>query len=42
MPLAATRAELRRRAPDQAAIEAFCVTNGFGPLLQRQVGRLTG
>jgi len=42
MPLAVTRADLRRRAPDLAAIEVFCAANGFGPLLQRQAARLAG
>jgi 5'-3' exonuclease len=40
MPLAVTRADLRRRAPDMAAIETFCSANGFGSLLQRQAARL--
>ncbi len=40
MPLAVTRADLKRRAPDLAAIEGFCSTNGFGPMLQRQAARL--
>ena len=40
MPLAVTRADLQRRAPDLAAIEVFCSANGFGPLLQRQAARL--
>ena len=40
MPLAVTRADLRRRAPDLAAIETFCSANGFGPMLQRQAARL--
>jgi 5'-3' exonuclease len=40
MPLAVTRADLRRRPPDLAAIEGFCLANGFGPLLQRQAARL--
>jgi 5'-3' exonuclease len=40
MPLAVTRADLRRRPLDLAAIETFCSTNGFGPMLQRQAARL--
>jgi 5'-3' exonuclease len=40
MPLPVTRADLRRRAPDLAAIESFCSANGFGPMLSRQAGRL--
>ncbi len=42
MPLAVTRADLRRRPPDMAAIEGFCTANGFGSLLQRQAARLAG
>jgi 5'-3' exonuclease len=42
MPLAVTRADLKRRAPDLAAIDGFCTTNGFGALLQRQAARLAG
>jgi DNA polymerase-1 len=42
MPLAVTRDDLRRRPPDLTAIEGFCRTNGFGPLLVRQVERLAG
>jgi 5'-3' exonuclease len=42
MPLAVTRADLRRRPPDLAAIEGFCTANGFGLLLQRQAARLAG
>ncbi len=42
MPLAVTRADLKRRLPDLTAIEGFCSANGFGPLLARQVGRLAG
>jgi DNA polymerase-1 len=42
MPLAVTRADLKRRAPDLAAIDGFCTANGFGALLQRQAARLAG
>lgn len=42
MPLATTRADLRRRPPDLAAIGSFCSANGFGQLLQRQAARLAG
>jgi hypothetical protein len=35
-----TREQLRRRAPDIAAIESFCAANGFGALLSRQAARL--
>jgi len=40
MPLPVTREQLRRRAPDLAAIETFCADNGFGALLSRQAARL--
>jgi 5'-3' exonuclease len=40
MPLPVGRADLRRRAPDLAAIEGFCTANGFGALLSRQAARL--
>jgi len=40
MPLDVTRADLKRRPPDLAAIESFCMANGFGALLQRQAARL--
>jgi DNA polymerase I len=40
MPLSVTRADLRRKPPDLAAIEGFCSANGFGLLLQRQAARL--
>lgn len=35
-----TRAQLRRRTPDDAAIDAFCEAQGFGALLRRQAARL--
>jgi 5'-3' exonuclease len=41
VPLAAGSAELVRRAPDAAAIAAFCAAQGFGPWLVRQAERLT-
>ncbi|MEJ0099700.1 MAG: 5'-3' exonuclease H3TH domain-containing protein [Pseudomonadota bacterium] len=41
MPLAVTRADLRRKPPDLAGIEGFCSANNFGLLLQRQAARLT-
>ena len=41
MPLEATRDTLRRRAPDMAALDAFCDRQGFGALLRRQAARLT-
>ncbi|HTQ35509.1 MAG TPA: 5'-3' exonuclease H3TH domain-containing protein [Steroidobacteraceae bacterium] len=40
MPLAATRAGLRRRSPDLTGVGDFCSANGFGMLLQRQAERL--
>jgi 5'-3' exonuclease len=40
MQLPVTREQLRRRAPDQQAIDAFCNANGFGALLGRQAARL--
>jgi len=41
VPLAARQADLQRRAPDLAQIEAFCAGQGFGALLQRQAQRLS-
>jgi len=40
VPMAARHADLRRRAPDLAQIQAFCDTQGFGALLPRQAERL--
>ncbi len=40
MPLACERAELRRRAPDMAALGAFFDHHNFGPMLRRQSERL--
>jgi 5'-3' exonuclease len=42
VPLGAERTHLVRRAPDLAKIDAFCATQGFGPLLRRQAERLLG
>lgn len=39
-PLTAGSTELARRAPDLAAIAAFCAAQGFGTLLTRQAARL--
>ncbi|MGH8144400.1 MAG: 5'-3' exonuclease [Steroidobacteraceae bacterium] len=39
-PMTAGSAELARRAPDLAAIAAFCAAQGFGALLARQAERL--
>jgi DNA polymerase-1 len=39
--LETTREHLRRRRPDQDAIDDFCSGNGFGALLSRQAARLT-
>jgi DNA polymerase-1 len=41
MELPITRDHLRRRKPDHAAIDAFCLANGFGALLARQALRIT-
>jgi DNA polymerase-1 len=40
VPIAARHADLQRRAPDLARIEAFCSGHGFGALLGRQAQRL--
>lgn len=40
VPLDITRHDLRRRAPDRAALERFFDVQGFGALLRRQVERL--
>jgi len=40
MPLDLDHAALRPRAPDMAALNAFCDRLGFGPMLRRQAGRL--
>jgi DNA polymerase-1 len=40
MPLAVSRADLRRRLPDMPGIDGFCSANGFGQLLSRQAARL--
>jgi 5'-3' exonuclease len=40
MLLTATRDQLRRRAPDAQAVDAFCEAQGFGALLRRQAARL--
>ncbi|HEY6453519.1 MAG TPA: 5'-3' exonuclease H3TH domain-containing protein [Steroidobacteraceae bacterium] len=40
VPLQAGHAELQRRAPDLAQIEAFCNGHGFGSQLHRQAQRL--
>ena len=42
MPLAFGADELRRREPDPVGLERFFDTQGFGPLLRRQVQRLVG
>ncbi len=42
MPLAVSRADLRRRVPDMPGIDGFCSANGFGQLLSRQAARLCG
>jgi 5'-3' exonuclease len=40
-PMTATqRADLARRAPDIAAISAFCASHGFGTMLPRQAERI--
>lgn len=41
MPLAIGADALRRRLPDAAGLERFFDAQGFGPLLRRQVDRLT-
>jgi 5'-3' exonuclease len=40
VPMTAAHADLQRRAPDLAQIEAFCSGHGFGGLLRRQAERL--
>jgi 5'-3' exonuclease len=40
MPLEAGREQLRRRAPDLAALGEFCDRHNFGPMLRRQGERL--
>ncbi len=40
VPMTARHADLQRRAPDLAQIEAFCSGHGFGGLLRRQAERL--
>jgi DNA polymerase I len=40
MPLAVTRDDLRRRAPDLAGIAAFSEAHGFGPMLKERARRL--
>jgi len=42
MPLTITTDAQRRRAPDASGLERFFDGQGFGPLLRRQVERLTG
>ena len=42
MPLEATLDDLRRTAPDRAALENFFDTHGFGGILRRQVERIFG
>ncbi len=42
MPLAIRADTLRRRAPDAAGLARFFDSQGFGPLLRRQVDRLAG
>ena len=41
MPIAASAADLRRRAPDLAALEHFYDAAGFGAGLRRQAQRIT-
>jgi 5'-3' exonuclease len=41
VPIGARHADLQRRAPDLAQIEAFCSGHGFGALLHRQAQRLS-
>jgi len=40
VPMDTRHADLQRRAPDLAQIEAFCSGHGFGSLLRRQAERL--
>jgi 5'-3' exonuclease len=40
VPMTAVHADLQRRTPDLAQIEAFCSGHGFGGLLRRQAERL--
>ena len=40
MPMATGREDLRRRAPDVAALGAFFDHHNFGPMLRRQAERL--
>jgi hypothetical protein len=40
MPLDTTRHDLRRRAPDRAALAGFFDRQGFGSLLRSQAERL--
>jgi 5'-3' exonuclease len=42
MPLAATDDDLRRRAPDLAAIDAFSEAQGFGRMLRERARKLAG
>ena len=42
MPLTATDDDLRRRAPDLAAIDAFSDAQGFGRMLRERARKLAG
>ena len=42
MPLEATDDDLRRRAPDLAAIDAFSEAQGFGRMLRERARKLAG